>query len=65
MQDERLVVDSVEAAPRSVVRRRLLTAGAAGFTLAAGAGRARAQSLPGVTATELRIGTTTSLSGPV
>ena len=65
MQDERLGVDSVEAAPRSVVRRRLLTAGAAGFTLAAGAGRARAQSLPGVTATELRIGTTTSLSGPV
>lgn len=67
MQDERTTIDSGAAAPRSASRRRLLTAAAAaaGLPLAVGTGRAQAQNLPGVTATELRIGSTTSLSGPV
>ena len=65
MQDERTAIAPGAGAPRSTRRRRLLTAGAAGFALTAGAGPTRAQNLPGVTATELRIGSTTSLSGPV
>ncbi|HMN78836.1 MAG TPA: ABC transporter substrate-binding protein [Burkholderiaceae bacterium] len=65
MQDERTAIGPGAGAPRSTRRRRLLTAGAAGFALTAGAGPTRAQNLPGVTATELRIGSTTSLSGPV
>jgi branched-chain amino acid transport system substrate-binding protein len=43
-------------------RRALLTTLAASWLVPAAV---RAQSVPGVTATELRIGTTTSLSGPV
>ena len=47
--------------------RRLILAGTAATAASAvlGPGAARAQAVPGVTATELRIGTTTSLSGPV
>jgi branched-chain amino acid transport system substrate-binding protein len=47
----------------SQTRRLILTAAAAGALLAHGI--AHAQANPGVTATELKIGTTTSLSGPV
>lgn len=43
-------------------RRSVLSAAAAALALP---GLARAQATPGVTATELKIGTTTSLSGPV
>ena len=47
--------------------RRLVLQGSAAAAAAAVLAQAgvRAQALPGVTATELRIGTTTSLSGPV
>jgi len=50
----------------SINRRRWLT-GAAGASLAAVAGvrPSLAEDTPGVTATEIRIGSTTSLSGPV
>ena len=50
----------------SINRRRWLT-GAAGAGLAAVAGvrASLAEDTPGVTATEIRIGSTTSLSGPV
>lgn len=43
--------------------RRLILSAAAAAALAPGL--ARAQATPGVTATEIKIGTTTSLSGPV
>ena len=46
-------------------RRSILAAAAAAGTSALLPGLARAQATPGVTATELKIGTTTSLSGPV
>ncbi len=46
-------------------RRSLLVGSAAATVALAGAGVARAQDTPGVTATEIRIGSTTSLSGPV
>jgi branched-chain amino acid transport system substrate-binding protein len=47
--------------------RRSLLAGSAAFTVAALASQrgARADDTPGVTATEIKIGSTTSLSGPV
>ena len=47
------------------LNRRSLLAGTAAAGVAALAGPARAQGIPGVTATELKIGCTTSLSGPV
>jgi branched-chain amino acid transport system substrate-binding protein len=47
------------------IDRRSLLAGSAVVGVAALAGPARAQETPGVTATELKIGCTTSLSGPV
>lgn len=48
------------------LRRRALVAGSAATTMAAMLpGVASAQDTPGVTATEIRIGSTTSLSGPV
>jgi len=46
-------------------RRSFLTGAAAAAASIAAPGLARAQAQPGVTATELKIGTTTSLSGPV
>lgn len=46
-------------------RRHLLLGSAAGLGSALWPGLAQAQATPGVTATELKIGTTTSLSGPV
>jgi branched-chain amino acid transport system substrate-binding protein len=45
--------------------RRSLLAGSAAAGLVALAGPLRAQEIPGVTATEIKIGCTTSLSGPV
>jgi branched-chain amino acid transport system substrate-binding protein len=45
--------------------RRSLLAGSAAAGLVALAGTSRAEDIPGVTATELKIGCTTSLSGPV
>ena len=47
------------------LNRRSLLAGSAAAGVAALAGPARAQETPGATATELKIGCTTSLSGPV
>ena len=47
------------------LNRRSLLAGSAAAGVVALAGPARAQETPGVTATELKIGCTTSLSGPV
>ena len=50
----------------SLNRRSILTGVAATSALALGDSRlSRADEMPGVTATELRIGSTTSLSGPV
>ena len=51
----------------ALLNRRLMLAGtgAAVVTAAAGLRMARAEETPGVTATEIRIGSTTSLSGPV
>ena len=49
----------------STTRRSFLTGSAAAVASLALPGWARAQAHPGVTATELKIGTTTSLSGPV
>ena len=49
----------------SLERRSILAAASAAGTSALLPGLAFAQSTPGVTATELKIGTTTSLSGPV
>lgn len=46
-------------------RRRIITAAAGAGAAALLPGLSRAQNLPGVSATELRIGNTTSLSGPV
>lgn len=53
-----------DAAP-SPARRRLLTSTAAGAGTLLAPTMVRAQATPGVTANEIRIGTTTSLSGPV
>jgi branched-chain amino acid transport system substrate-binding protein len=47
------------------LNRRSLLAGTAAAGVAAFAGPSRAEETPGVTATEIRIGCTTSLSGPV
>ena len=47
------------------LNRRSLLAGSAAAGVVALAGPSRAQDTPGVTATELKIGCTTSLSGPV
>src|ERR1700729_2888554 len=49
----------------SSLNRRSLLAGSAAAGVVALAGPSRAQEMPGVTATEIRIGSTTSLSGPV
>jgi branched-chain amino acid transport system substrate-binding protein len=47
------------------LNRRSLLAGSAAAGAVAFAGNSRAEGTPGVTATEIRIGSTTSLSGPV
>jgi branched-chain amino acid transport system substrate-binding protein len=47
------------------LNRRSLLAGSAAAGVVAMAGPVRAEENPGVTATELKIGCTTSLSGPV
>jgi branched-chain amino acid transport system substrate-binding protein len=47
------------------LNRRSLLAGSAAAGVMAFADRSRAEETPGVTATEIRIGSTTSLSGPV
>src|SRR5882757_2972313 len=50
----------------SIDRRALLSGtGTVALTAFAGIGTSRAEDTPGVTATEIRIGSTTSLSGPV
>jgi branched-chain amino acid transport system substrate-binding protein len=48
-----------------MLNRRWLLAGAATFASLGGLGSSRAEDTPGVTETEIRIGSTTSLSGPV
>jgi branched-chain amino acid transport system substrate-binding protein len=47
------------------LNRRSLLAGSAAVGVVAFAGASRAEETPGVTATEIKIGSTTSLSGPV
>ena len=47
------------------LNRRSLLAGSAAAGVVAFAGTSRAEETPGVTAAEIRIGSTTSLSGPV
>jgi branched-chain amino acid transport system substrate-binding protein len=49
----------------TALNRRSLLAGSAAAGVVAFAGPSRAEETPGVTATEIKIGTTTSLSGPV
>ena len=57
---------SLTAAPVSISRRTLLAgSGAVVATGLAGVRVGRAEDIPGVTATEIKIGSTTSLSGPV